>query len=73
MPPLITYEEALELSRMEDRGEIEALIERAWKARLDNFGDSTDMWKKQIPPRADQAPTRELPVLVHVEGNEEAA
>ena len=43
VPPLITYEEALELGRMEGRGEIEALVERAWKARLDNFGDSTDM------------------------------
>ena len=43
MPPLITQEEALELGRVEDRGEIEALVERAWRARLDNFGDSTDM------------------------------
>jgi biotin synthase len=43
VPPLITREEALDLGRTEDRGEIEALVERAWKARLDNFGDSTDM------------------------------
>jgi biotin synthase len=43
VPPLITREEALEFGRTEDRGEIEALVERAWRARLDNFGDSTDM------------------------------
>jgi biotin synthase len=43
LPPLITYEEALELGEVEDHAEIEALIERAWKARLDNFGDSTDL------------------------------
>jgi biotin synthase len=43
VPPLITYEEALELGEIEDRAEIEALVERAWRARLDRFGDSTDM------------------------------
>jgi len=43
LPPLITYEEALQLGELEDPAEIEALIERAWKARLDNFGDSTDL------------------------------
>ncbi len=43
MPPLITPEEALALGELEDRAEIEALIERAWRARVDTFGDSTDM------------------------------
>jgi biotin synthase len=43
VPPLITEQEALELGQLTDHAEIEALIERAWKARLDNFGDSTDM------------------------------
>lgn len=43
MPPLITREEALELGELEELSEIEALIERAWKARLEHFGDSTDM------------------------------
>src|SRR5246500_6089964 len=43
MPPLITPEEALELGQLTDRTAIEALIDRAWKARVDRFGDSTDM------------------------------
>ena len=43
MPPLITREEALRLGELEDHAEIEALIERAWKARQEHFGDSTDM------------------------------
>jgi biotin synthase len=43
MPPLITREEALRLGELEDRAEIEALIERAWKARVERFEDSTDM------------------------------
>ncbi|HVC83971.1 MAG TPA: biotin synthase BioB [Solirubrobacteraceae bacterium] len=43
MPPLITREEALELGELSDHGEIEALIERAWHARVERFGDSTDM------------------------------
>jgi len=43
MPPLISREEALRLGELEGRAEIEALIERAWKARTDRFGDSTDM------------------------------
>jgi biotin synthase len=41
--PLITREEALELGEIEDHGQIEALIERAWKARVERFADSTDM------------------------------
>ena len=43
MPPLISYDEALALGEIEDRSEIEALIERAWRARVDRFADSTDM------------------------------
>jgi biotin synthase len=43
MPPLITREEALELGELTDRADIEALIERAWQARVERFGDSTDM------------------------------
>src|SRR5476649_337165 len=43
MPPLITREEALELGEIEDHNGIEALIERAWKARVERFADSTDM------------------------------
>ena len=40
---MITREEALALGEIEDHAEIEALIERAWEARVENFGDSTDM------------------------------
>src|ERR671920_1467804 len=43
MPPLITREEALQLGELEDRAAIEALVERAWRARQERFGDSTDM------------------------------
>src|SRR6266403_1507279 len=43
MPPLITPDEARQLGEIEDHAEIEALVERAWRARLEHFGDSTDM------------------------------
>ena len=43
MPPLITREEALRLGEIEDRAEIEALIERAWKVRVERFEDATDL------------------------------
>jgi len=43
MPPLITREEALQLGELESPAEIEALVERAWSARLESFGDSTDL------------------------------
>src|SRR2546423_11962902 len=43
MAPLITREEALALGEIEDREEILALVERAWEARVERFGDSTDM------------------------------
>ena len=43
MPPLITPEEARQLGELEDHAEIEALVERAWRARVERFADSTDM------------------------------
>jgi biotin synthase len=43
LPPLITPEEARRLGEIEDHAEIEALVERAWRVRLDRFEDSTDM------------------------------
>jgi biotin synthase len=43
MPPLITRDEALELGALTDPKDIEALVERAWAARIEHFGDSTDM------------------------------
>src|ERR687895_757781 len=43
MLPLITREEALRLGELEDHGAIEALVERAWRARVERFEDSTDM------------------------------
>src|SRR3984957_4555292 len=43
MPPLITPTEALELGELTDHAEIEGLVERAWRARVEQFGDSTDM------------------------------
>ena len=43
MPPLITRTEALRLGEIEDHAEIQALVERAWQARTERFGDSTDM------------------------------
>ncbi len=43
MPPLITPAEALQLGELEDPVEIEALVERAWRVRLERFGDATDM------------------------------
>jgi biotin synthase len=43
VPPLIGFDEALELGRLTDHDEIGALVERAWEVRRDRFGDSTDM------------------------------
>src|ERR1700742_3079018 len=43
MPPLISFDEALELGALTDHDEIGALVERAWEVRQDRFGDSTDM------------------------------
>jgi biotin synthase len=43
VPPLITPAEALRLGDLQDHAEIVALVERAWRARVQRFGDSTDM------------------------------
>jgi len=43
MPPLITFEEAMELSVISTHEEITELVERAWEVRTERFGDSTDM------------------------------
>src|ERR1700709_731135 len=43
MPPLITREEAMRLGEIEDHAQIEALVQRAWEARVERFADSTDM------------------------------
>jgi biotin synthase len=43
MLPLISREEALRLGALTEPAEIEALVQRAWDARVENFGDSTDM------------------------------
>ncbi|MDP9345033.1 MAG: biotin synthase BioB [Actinomycetota bacterium] len=43
MLPLITREEAAELGELTDHAVIEALIERAWQARTERFGDATDL------------------------------
>lgn len=43
MPPLIRFEEALELGAISDQEEISDLVERAWAVRTERFGDSTDL------------------------------
>jgi biotin synthase len=43
VPSLITLSEALRLGELEDHREIEALVTRAWQARVERFGDATDM------------------------------
>ena len=43
MPPLITPEEARRLGELTDHADIEALIERAWQARVEHHADSTDL------------------------------
>src|SRR4026209_591968 len=43
MPPLISPVEALALGRLTEREDIEALLERAWQARVERFADPTDM------------------------------
>jgi biotin synthase len=43
MPPLITFEEAMELAVISTHEEITELVERAWEVRTERFGDSTDM------------------------------
>jgi biotin synthase len=43
MEPLITRDEARRLGEITDHAEIEALVERAWAARVERFGDATDL------------------------------
>src|ERR671938_586732 len=43
MPPLLTRDEALSLGEITAPVEIEALVQRAWQARVERFGDSTDL------------------------------
>jgi biotin synthase len=43
MPPLITFDEAVELAGLTDHADIERLVELAWQVRQDQFGESTDM------------------------------
>jgi biotin synthase len=43
VPSLITREEALILGEIEQHDQIEALVQRAWEARVERFADSTDM------------------------------
>src|ERR1700721_2008456 len=43
MAPLITPTEALDLGELEDQAEIERLVQRAWRARVERFADATDM------------------------------
>jgi biotin synthase len=43
MPSLIDRAEAIALGELSDHAEIGALVERAWAARLEHFGDATDM------------------------------
>src|SRR5215213_3475704 len=41
--PLISFDEALALGELTGHDEIGELVERAWRVRQENFGDSTDM------------------------------
>src|ERR1700738_584913 len=43
MPPLITLAERRPLGEIQNPVQIEALVERAWRARVERFADSTDM------------------------------
>ncbi len=43
MAPLITFDEALALGELTGHEDILALVERAWEARQERFGDSTDL------------------------------
>jgi biotin synthase len=43
MPPLITFDEAVELAGLTEHADIERLVDLAWQVRQDQFGESTDM------------------------------
>jgi biotin synthase len=40
---LITVDEARYYGRLTDHTEIDALVDRAWEVRVENFGNSTDL------------------------------
>ena len=70
MPPLITHEEALQLGEIEDHAAIEALVDRAWEARVERFGAERQLRrvrKSAVSPRPDGAPNVGLEVI-QVEG-----
>jgi biotin synthase len=43
MPPLINFEEAIELGELTEHEDIERLVDIAWQVRQDRFGESTDL------------------------------
>src|SRR5919201_88281 len=43
MPPLITFDEAIELAEISEHDQIAELVERAWHVRTERFGESTDL------------------------------
>jgi biotin synthase len=43
MPPLLTFDEALELAEITDHEGICDIVERAWAVRSERFADATDM------------------------------
>jgi biotin synthase len=43
LPPLISYEEARALGEIEEHDQILRLVDRAFEARVERFGDSTDL------------------------------
>jgi biotin synthase len=43
LPPLISYEEARALGEIEEHDQILQLVDRAFEARVERFGDSTDL------------------------------
>ena len=43
LPPLITFDEALALGELTSHDDILALVDRAWDAQQQRFGDSTDL------------------------------
>ncbi|HLM30270.1 MAG TPA: radical SAM protein, partial [Solirubrobacterales bacterium] len=43
MPPLLTFDEALELAATTDHEGICDIVERAWAVRTERFADATDM------------------------------
>ena len=59
MPPLISREEALRLGELTEPADIEALVERAWSVRLENFAESTE----EIAPLTEEEKKQRLEEL----------